>query len=167
MNLFYWDASALAKRYALENGTLLVNHLFSNTSPNRMMCLSIGTGEIISVFVRKKNAGTIDATTFSQAMTDFRAEVIDSADFKLVAASQAQIFASHLFIERYSLNATDAIVLRSALDIANIYRQTGDDVVLLASDRRLVVAAQGEGLKTFNPEADLQTQLDALISETS
>ena len=167
MNQFYWDASALAKRYALESGTPLVNHLFSNASQDRMMCLSIGTGEVISVFVRKKNAGIINSTAFSQAMIDFRAEVIDSAGFRLVAASQVQIFASHSFIERYSLNATDAIVLRSTLDLAIMYQQTGDDMVLLASDRRLVTAAQREGLKTFNPESDSQTQLDSFISETS
>ena len=30
MNHFYWDASALVKRYAPEIGTPLVNHLFAD-----------------------------------------------------------------------------------------------------------------------------------------
>ena len=52
---FYWDASALVKRYAPEIGTNFVNHFFSTVPFNRMMCLSLSTGEVISVFVRKRN----------------------------------------------------------------------------------------------------------------
>jgi predicted nucleic acid-binding protein len=167
VNYFYWDASALAKRYAPESGTPLVNYLFANVSLNKMMCLNIGTGEVISIFVRKRNAGIIPDVAFSQAMIDFRAEVIDSADFRLAAVTDALVFASHLLIERYSLNATDALILRSTLDIAVMRRQEGDDIVLLSSDHRLLSAAQREGLKTFNPETDSQVQLDAFLSVTS
>jgi predicted nucleic acid-binding protein len=167
VNLFYWDASALAKRYAPEIGTPLVNRLFANVALDRMMCLSVGTGEVISVFVRKKNAGIITEAAFSQAMVDFRAEVLDSANFKLVAVADSLVFASHPLIERYSLNATDALVLRSALDVANMQRQAGNAVVVLTSDRRLLQAARGEGLQTFSPETDPQVQLDTLISATS
>jgi hypothetical protein len=39
MNLFWLDASALAKRYTPEKGTTLVNHFFDQTSPDEMICL--------------------------------------------------------------------------------------------------------------------------------
>ena len=71
MHYFYWDASALAKRYAPEIGTPLVNSLFSKVPLDRMMCLSVGTGEVISVLVRKKNAGLITEAVFSQAIEHF------------------------------------------------------------------------------------------------
>lgn len=83
MHIFYWDASALVKRYAPEIGTPLVNAFFSQVSLDRMMCLSVGTGEVVSVLVRKKNAGLIPEEAFLQAMIDFRAEVISSVDFQL------------------------------------------------------------------------------------
>ena len=35
MNSFFLDASALAKRYASEVGTTLVNHLFTRVTPDR------------------------------------------------------------------------------------------------------------------------------------
>ena len=82
MNYFYWDASALVKRYAPEVGTLLVNHLFTHASLTRMMCLIIGTSEVISIFVRKRNANLITDAAFSQALVDFRAEVIEAVAFK-------------------------------------------------------------------------------------
>ena len=166
MNYFYWDASALVKRYAPEIGTPLVNHLFADVELDRMMCLVIGTGEVISIFVRKKNSNLITDTAFSQALVDFRAEVIDTIGFKLVSVEDALVAASYPFIEKYSLNATDALVLRSVMDAAALLRPAGDDVILVTSDLRLLHAAQGEGVTTFNPEVGLQAQLDALVSGT-
>jgi hypothetical protein len=77
---FYLDASALAKRYVVEQGTLVMNHLFRRVARDAMMCLTLGTLEVISVFVRKKNASAIPDPVFRQAMTDFRSEVIDAAN---------------------------------------------------------------------------------------
>ena len=151
MRYFYWDASALAKRYAPEIGTPLVNTLFSTASRDRMMCLSVGTG-----------------TVFSQALIDFRAEVISSAaEFRMVTFEDRLVFASHALIEKYSLNATDALVLRSALDVAAALQPSGDTLVLVSSDRRLLQAAQQERLTTFNPETDSQEQLTVLLSAES
>jgi predicted nucleic acid-binding protein len=166
VNYFYWDASALVKRYAPEIGTSLVNHLFADVVLDRRMCLVIGTGEVISVFVRKKNSNLITDTAFSQALVDFRAEVIDTVGFKLVSIEDALVAASYPFIEKYSLNATDAFVLRSVMDAAALLRPDGDDVILVTSDLRLLHAAEGEGVTTFNPEVGLQAQLDALVSGT-
>lgn len=127
------------------------------------MCLSVGTGEVISVLVRKKNAGLITEAVFSQAMVDFRIEVISAADFQLVGVDDVLVFASHPLIEKYSLNATDALVLRSALDVAALKRQEGHEVVLLASDRRSLNAAQMEGVQILDPETTTQEHLDSFI----
>ena len=41
--------------------------------------------------------------------------------------------------------------------------RVGDDLVLVASDQRLLRAAQAEGLVTFDPETQSQADLDALL----
>ena len=163
MNFFYWDASALVKRYAPEIGTPLVNYLFSKVAVDRMTCLTLAIGEVISVFVRKKNAGVIPEDAGLQAMIDFRAEVIDSAGFKLTVLDDGLVFASLPLIQKYSINATDALVLRSSLDAAALLRDVGNGLVFVASDLRLLQAAQAEGQTTFNPETDSQKQIDLLI----
>lgn len=163
MHYFYWDASALAKRYAPEIGTPLVNFLFSKVPLERMMCLSVGASEVISVLVRKKNADLITEAVFSQAMVDFRAEVISAVDFQLVSIDDTLVFASHPFIEKYSLNATDALVLRSASAVVALKRQEGHAVVLLTSDQRLLNAARMEGMQTLNPETATQEHCDSFI----
>ncbi len=67
-------------------------------------------------------------------------------------------------IEIHSLNSVDAIVLRSVLDIAAELRSTGDILVLVASDQRLLRVARAEGLQVFNPEIDSQKILTDWIS---
>jgi hypothetical protein len=49
------------------------------------------------------------------------------------------------------------------LGLAHRLRQHGDDLVLVASDQRLLRAAQVEGLTTFNPESQDFAALSALI----
>ena len=66
-------------------------------------------------------------------------------------------------IVRYSINSTDAIALKSALAIADDLRAGGDDLVFVASDQRLIRAANAEGLTTFNPETQDLAALTALV----
>ena len=52
----YLDASALVKRYVADTGTAVVNHLFKRVPRDRLLCLTLGTLEALSIFVRKRNA---------------------------------------------------------------------------------------------------------------
>ena len=97
-------------------------------------------------------------------MTDFRSEVIDAANFTKIPATDSLINAAAALVERHSLNAMDAVILRSVLDIVIALHATGDDLVLVTSDQRLLRAAQEEGVLTFNPETQTAGDLDALLS---
>jgi hypothetical protein len=66
-------------------------------------------------------------------------------------------------IVTHSINSTDSLTLRSALGIAQKLRCAGNDLVLVASDQRLLRAAGAEGLSTFNPETQDQAALAALV----
>jgi hypothetical protein len=63
----------------------------------------------------------------------------------------------------HSINSTDALILKSALAIARRLRAAGDELVLVASDQRLLRAAQAEGLAIFDPETQDQAALAALL----
>jgi predicted nucleic acid-binding protein len=160
---FYLDASALAKRYAPEVGTPVVNHLFARAPADRLYLFNIGIAEVVSVPVRKRNAGNLSAAAFTQALTELGTEIVSSAAVHKMTADERLVTAALPLIDTHSINATDAIVLRSALDIALALRATGDDLVLVASDQRLLRAAQGEGLTTLDPETQDQTALDTLL----
>jgi predicted nucleic acid-binding protein len=160
----FLDASALVKRFVPETGTPVMNHLFATVTPERLMMLALGTAEIVSVLVRKRNDGRIDQAVFSQAMLSFGTEVVSSSELKKLDMDSALIAASIPLIDAHALNSTDAIVLRSALDVGAVLRTGGDDLVLVASDQRLLRAATAEGLTTLNPETATTVDVDNLAA---
>ena len=163
MNYFFLDASALGKRYVVEVGTPVVNHLFNGVPKERMIVLILTLGEIVSILVRRKNAKQISKMAYQQAMVEFRAEIAEATELPVQAVSSDLVRTSLPLIERYALNATYALILRCALQVADAVRLTGHDLVLVTSDTRLVAAAQGTGLLVWNPERDSQEALDALM----
>ena len=166
MNFFWLDASACVKRYIVEEGTPLINYFFRRVPLDDMFCLLEGVGEIISVIVRNRNRAEITTRAFNQAKQLLDDEIIHRKEVELVLPTENKVTASWKFIEKYSINSTDAILLQCALDAASELRTSGDNLVLVSSDHRLLNAAQNEGLLTFNPETDSQTTLDFFINSS-
>lgn len=165
MYYFYLDASALVKRYTRESGSDKMFFLFRSVPLTRLRCLTIGAMEVFWICVRKKNDGRITADQFTQATGHLEFEIINTqSDFKTISATDALVWDSMDLIEIHSLNSVDAMVLRSALDIAAELRNTDDTLVLVASDQRLLRASHTEGLHVFNPEIDSQQTLVDWIS---
>lgn len=159
---FFLDASALAKRYVPEIGSALVDFLFDHVAEHRIYMLNVGCAEVVSVLVRKKNAGTLSAAQFSQALRVFDREVIQSSAKHLLAVDNSVVTNSLVLIVKHSINANDAMILRVSIDVRKHLRSGADDLALVASDQRLLRAAQAEGLLTFNPETQDQASLAAL-----
>jgi len=159
MNSFGFDASALAKRYSLEAGADRVDYLFDQVKRDRLLCLMLGVAEVASVLVRRRNGLILSQAAFLQGMSNLKAEVLDDDDFCALPAGNDLIAAALPLIDKHSLNATDAVVLRVYLDVAALLRTGGNDVVLVASDQRLIKAAHAEGLITFDPETQSLVEL--------
>lgn len=165
MYYFYFDASGLAKRYTQEIGSDKVDFLFHNVPLNRLMCLAIGAAEVFSICVRKRNDGRITRHHFEQAIGYLDAEVINlESDFQTVPAQNTLIWKSISLMDTHSINSIDAIVLYSALDIATRLRNEKNELVLVASDQRLLRSAQTQGLLCFNPENDSQQVLENWVA---
>ena len=157
---FYFDASALVKRYIRETGSDKINFLFDNLPLNQLKCLTIGAAEVFWVCVRKKNDGRITPYEFTHAVANLNREVTSgSSDFRTDSVPDTLVWASLNLVETYSLNSVDAIVLRSALETETELRRTDDALVLVASDQRLLRAASNEGLLIFNPEIGTEETL--------
>jgi uncharacterized protein len=159
----YLDASALAKKYVPEPGTATVQYLFTRVSADRQAVLTVGVAEVVSVFVRRRNANWLTPAAFAQAMAAFTAEIIGPTPPLKLAIDPLLVSSALAFIATHSLNGTDAIVLRSALNLAAQLRAVGEDLFLAACDLRLIGAAQAEGLTTFDPERQTQADLDAIL----
>lgn len=167
MFYFYYDASALVKRYLLEIGSNRVNFLFANVPLEYFRCSAIGAAEVLSICIRKRNDKRITQHDFNHAVANLNLEVIDTtSDFKTFSTPNSLIWASLNLMETHSINSVDAMVLRSALDVAIELRYvSGDNLVLVASDQRLLKAANNEGLLVFNPEIDSEQELRKWIEK--
>ena len=165
MYYFYFDASALAKRYIEEVGSNKIDFLFENVPLARLQCLTIGAMEVFWICVRKRNDRRIAADQFTQATGHLEYEVINAqSDFKTLSVPDSLVWDSMDLIETHSLNSVDALVLRSALNTAAELHNTGDTLILVAADQRLLRAARTEGLQVFNPEVDAQQTLTDWIN---
>jgi uncharacterized protein len=163
MNFFFLDGSALAKRYLAEPGTPMMDSLLNTVSADRLVLLNIGFAEVVSILVRRKNAGILTSTTFAQAFLNLGKEIIHAPTLQKVETTNPLVIAALTHIEKHSINSTDAVVLQAAMGLAHFLQTRGDDLVLVASDMRLLRAAQAEGLNTFNPESLGQAVLAGLI----
>lgn len=147
----FFDASALAKRYAPETGSDFVNELFLQLPLAQMQVSTVGISEIISVLVRKQNDGRLPTKLFEQALLEVGDEIINNETFSFSSVDDPLIFSSQKLIVQHNINATDAIILQSCLDLRERLSQE-DKLVLLSSDKRLLRAATNENLFVFDPE---------------
>ena len=163
--IYFWlDANAMAKRYVVEKGTLLINYLFDNVSAKRIFCLFDSMDETRSVIVRYRNRGEITASEFDQVIQQFEAEIVNGPEMLQVHATIDQKIAARKLIDAYSINSTDAYILQCTLDKARELQVSGNVLILVSSDKRLLNAAKKETLGTFDPETDTQAVLDVLIN---
>lgn len=159
-----FDASALAKRYVPEPGSTEVDHVFATVNPDQMVCLMLGAGEVASVLVRHRNRGRISRDLFAHSMAEITREIIDSPDFVTLPLPNATIRTAIPFLDKHSVNITDAVLLQVALDLQAGVRLLGGDVLLIASDKGLLRAARDEGIQTFDPENETAAAVDALLA---
>jgi hypothetical protein len=110
-NSFYLDASSLAKRYVPETGSPQVHAILDHVPGERLYVLNVGAGEVISILVRKRNAGVISDVYFAQAVRDVETEIVHAAHVHRVSVAHRLAIASFPLIVAHSINSTDAIML--------------------------------------------------------
>jgi predicted nucleic acid-binding protein len=164
MRYAYIEPSAWVKRYYRETGTALTNQLFDmllRARPSRLLCSRAGMAEVVAVLNRHRNAGRVTQSLFNTAYAHFEEE---TRRVRLLPVRNHQIDASIRLLLVHNLNATDALHLRVALEVHSQLHRQGDTLLLFAADRRLLRAAQAEGLMIFNPEVGSSAQLESLLS---
>ena len=154
MVILFWDASALAKRYAPETGSEIVDALFLSTPTNQMISSAISYTEIFSLLLRKRNRGVINTSTFEKAIALLRSELLDDPNFILLNCDDAAFYSGISFMESYNINSTDAALLTMFLRYKHSFGQgERPKFCLVAADERLIRAAEGEGIAVLDPEA--------------
>jgi len=97
-------------------------------------------------------------------MAEFKAECVDREEFLATSVDDVTILSAIDLIARHNLNSTDAIILRSVLNLSQALQTQGHTLSLWTSDRRFIRAAQNEGIAVFDPEIETIDTLKQLIA---
>jgi hypothetical protein len=109
---------------------------------------------------RHKNEGRIPSLLVQQAVARL---LVEASDMDVQPLNEAIVMESLPLISKHNVNASDALYLHQVMLLKNLLRRVDHDVILVASDRRLVRAATAEGISVLDPEIAVVDDIGHLI----
>lgn len=143
--IYYFDTSALVKKYVLEAGTDRVVGLLKNGITAATSILAYP--EMFSGIGRKRREGGISDKDFRTALAKFET---DWAALFVIEFQNALLPVQKNLSVVHSLKGADLVHLSSLLWLRDAAREA---VTLVASDVQLLNAAKSEEIDSINPEA--------------
>ena len=150
MALYFFDSSALVKRYVHEPGSVWVRETTASASGHLIHLSLLTTVEIASAFARRQREGHLSAPERDRLFGTF---LVDCARSYLLLRIEEDIIQRAVSLVRhYPLRAADAIQLATAIQLSQALQeaQLGPAIVVSADDR-ILEAAPHEGLPIENP----------------
>ena len=77
MVVYFFDSSAIVKRYLIETGTAWVGSVTDLATGNKVYLARVTLVEAISAITRKTHGSGLSATGASKAIADFRADFVN------------------------------------------------------------------------------------------
>jgi len=147
---FFFDSSAIVKRYVSETGT---NWVVQQTHPrqrNGIYLARTAGVEVVSAITRRHRSGTISAPVATQVLADFRFDF--STQYRLVGITPRLIQSAMRLVEAHGLRGYDAIQLAAALQAhSRLLARQRPALTLISADIALNAAAVIEGLPVDDP----------------
>ena len=150
MTTYFLDSSALIKRYVEEMGTEWVLQQTDPASGNVLFVAHIAGVEIISGLTRKMREGQV----MPGDMQRFRSAIAGhlTTAYPVVTLDEVILERAEELLVAHPLRAYDAVQLASALTITTRLLASGlESTIFVSADRRLLAAAEAEGLITDDP----------------
>ena len=150
MSSYFFDSSALAKRYVTENGTTWVQSLADPAAGNSLYVARITLVELVSAITRRKRNGDLTPAAAAAAISDIRADFI--SDYQVIEITALLVAQAEALAEKHALRGYDAVQLAAALQVNAAYVAAGQSVVtLISADLDLNTAGTDEGLIVDDP----------------
>jgi len=147
---YFFDSSAIVKRYLIETGTAWVGSITDLAAGNKVYLARVTLVEVISAITRKVRASGLSATGANKAIADFRDDF--GNEYSVIELTPRLIEQASNLAEAHALRAYDAVQLAAALEINGNMRLAGAPAITLVSaDGALNTAALAEGLAVDDP----------------
>jgi predicted nucleic acid-binding protein len=142
MSLYFFDTSALVKRYHVEIGSEKVDEIF-NDPAGAFAIANITIAEFASAFTRKLHEGVISEDDFRACLSEFSKDMISS--FWIIDIERSHINKSISLIIKHNMGTLDSLQLAVFLNLSSI------NPTMVTSDEALLNTALKEGFHAINP----------------
>ncbi len=154
MSIYFFDASAIVKRYVREPGSAWVRDLCNAPDENQNTLHIVGIAEIsrvevaaaFEILVRRNE---ISKTLGNHVYDQFTDEFVH--EYESVRLTSEIVRDAAELTQRHPLKAYDAVQLATALDFRASLRANQKDLIFVCGDTNLLQAARAEGLAVENP----------------
>jgi predicted nucleic acid-binding protein len=147
---YFFDSSAIVKRYTSEIGTGWVISISDPIAGNFIYLASITGVEVVSAITRQVLASRITSTDAANEIAKFRHDFINQ--YRVVEISTALINRAMSLAEAHALRAYDAVQLAASLIVNDENIAFGlSALTLISADAALNSAATAEGLTVEDP----------------
>jgi predicted nucleic acid-binding protein len=150
--VYFFDSSALVKRYAQETGSEWILALTEPAAGHSLYMARITAVEVVSALTRRQRGGSVSETDASTAMADFRHDL--SHQYRVIEITPTVITRAMQLAETHGLRGYDAVQLAAALMVQKMRETLGLSALeLVSADRDLNEAAAAEDLTVDNPNS--------------
>lgn len=150
MSHYFFDSSAVVKRYVSETGTNWVRSITALSTGNTIIIAQITPAEIISGISRRKRAGQL-----SQRIAHAVRLMVDrhaNREYMVIGLTKAIVQQAEDLLESHTLKAYDAIQLAAALESNSRLSAVGvSPLTFISADQQLLNVAVIVGLVVDNP----------------
>ncbi|MEW6127006.1 MAG: type II toxin-antitoxin system VapC family toxin [Acidobacteriota bacterium] len=158
MSVYFFDSSALVKRYVRETGTDWVRAITDPAANYKIYIAEITGVEVLAAITRRIRTKSISKTDADTASKQFRYDF--AKQYKVSEIPGSLIAAAMDLTENYQLRAYDAVQLAVALEIDAQIKSVAKTVpaaaaptlTIVSSDDELNVAVIAEGLILEDPK---------------
>src|SRR4051812_10385154 len=113
MAAFFFDASALVKRYVVEAGTGWGVGVASPRSGNQIYIVRITGVEVVSAIARRRRRGTVSAADSAKIIADFQRDL--TFEYRVLDISPSLLASAMHLADARALRGYDAVQLAAAL----------------------------------------------------
>jgi uncharacterized protein len=147
---YFFDSSAIFKRYITESGTGWVSGITDPASGHSIYLAAITGVEVVSAFVRQ--VPPLLQPDLAKVIGDFKHDFHNQ--YQRVAINDSLIARAMTLAEIYGLRGYDAVQLAAGVELNRLRRTAGlSPLTLVSADRQLNSAATSEGLLVEDPTA--------------
>lgn len=150
MAAYYFDTSALVKRYVREPGSPWVQALYDPDQNHDLYTAQITGAELVAALYRRMRDKSLSKAMTTRLTNHFLADW--AARFAIVAVNDELVNRAIHLIQVYRLRGYDAVHLAAAITIQEqlVHAQLAL-LTFVSADEEQLNAAKAEGLPTENP----------------